>query len=101
MEGLSALHALHVRPMNKPWLITNLEDARQALARAISEIKTLDGDDDCIAQDMVGEAYVKLNYAWNSRAAPVGSSGDSEYDEWIKYPKEMDIYTGGDGKPSA
>jgi hypothetical protein len=87
--------------MNKPWLITNLEDARQALDRAIAEIKTLEVEDEHVAQQLVAEAYIKLNYAWNSRATAPDSLGQTKYDEWIKYPKAMDIYTGADEKGSA
>ncbi len=79
--------------MNTPWIIANLEDARQALAYAISEIKTLETADHCIAQDLIAEVYIKLNYAWNSRTGPGDSLEDGRYDERIKYPKEMDIYT--------
>jgi hypothetical protein len=84
--------------MDKPWLIVNLEDARQALDRAISEIKALDAADEHVAQQLVGEAYIKLNYAWNSRAGTADSSDQTKYDEWIKYPRVMDIYTGSDEK---
>lgn len=87
--------------MNKPYLIANLEDARQTLERAIQEIRVLDACDEYVAQQLVAEAYIKLNFAWNSRTSLGDSWEDSKYFEWIKYPKEMDIYTGGDGIPSA
>ncbi len=84
--------------MDKPWLIVNLEDARQALDRAITEIKALDAGDEHVAQQLVGEVYIKLNYAWNSRAGAPDLSGPTKYGEWISYPRVMDIYTGSDEK---
>ncbi|MFO1523570.1 MAG: hypothetical protein U1G05_16365 [Kiritimatiellia bacterium] len=86
--------------MNKPWLIANLEDARQELERAIGEIKELDARDEHVAQQLIAETYIKLNYAWNSRASAHDSSDQARYDEWIKYPKVMDIYSGAEEKPS-
>jgi len=87
--------------MDKAWLITNLEDARHALDRAISEIKQHEAAEEHIAQQVVGEVYAKLNYAWNSRAAVPAPPDRAHYDEWIRYPKVMDIYVGGDDKSTA
>lgn len=87
--------------MDKAWLIVNLEEARQALDRAISEIRTLDIEDEPIAQQLVAEAYIKLNYAWHSRAGVSDSSGLGNHNEWIKYPKVMDTYTESDDGRSA
>ena len=84
--------------MDKAWLIANLEDARQELERAITEIQALEAGDEHVAQQLVGEAYLKLNYAWNSRAGAPESQSQSRYEELIRYPNLMDIYSGGDGE---
>ena len=78
--------------MNKEWLIINLEEAKYWIENAIKEIDSLDDDDDSVAQGLVGEAYIKMNYAWNSRKGPEPEGTHDQ--DYIKYPKEMDIYVG-------
>ena len=83
--------------MNKTWLIANLEDTRVELQRAIDEIRCLDSQDEHIAQQLIGEVFLKLNFAWNARHSN-GNEADGKYADWIQYPKVMDIYSGSDRK---
>jgi len=81
-----------VNKMDKTWLVTNLELAHGELEEAIAEIKQLPEEDEFLAKQLLGEVYLKLNYAWNSRNMP--DNLPDKYYEFIRYPKEMDIYTG-------
>ena len=78
--------------MDKEWLKSNLEEAKFWIEHAIKEIDSLEDHDDLVHQQLVGEAYIKLNQAWNSRKGP--DSAEGKYHEMIKYPKEMDMYVG-------
>jgi hypothetical protein len=81
--------------VDKNWLIANLQDARQALESAISEVEQLESDDELVAQQLISEVYIKLNYAWNSRGGVTDSDDAKEYNKRIKYPRVMDIYSDG------
>ena len=79
--------------MDKKWMIVNLQEAHSELERAIAEIKGMSEDEEFLAQQILGEVYIKLNYAWNSREMK-GLESNDRYHEMIQYPKEMDIYSG-------
>ncbi|MDQ8201238.1 hypothetical protein QEH56_23945 [Pelagicoccus enzymogenes] len=76
--------------MDKEWLKTNLEEARDWIEHAIKEIDRLEDDDELPAQQLIGEAYIKLNQAWNSRNGPDSAKG--KYRDMIVYPKVMNMY---------
>jgi hypothetical protein len=92
-HGRSGLTFGRQNIMDKNWLNINLKQAQQELADAMSEIDTMDPDEDYLAQQVLAEVYIKLNYAWNSRNM-VDTTGKDQYYELIQYPKEMDNYSG-------
>ena len=78
--------------MNKPFLVGNLEEARDLIEQIMLEVKTDRDYDAAKLQHDFKLLYGHLNTAWNARAASeaeVGRCTREDLERWRVFPVEL------------
>ena len=81
-------------PMNKPYVLWNLNEAREAIGQLISDIET-DADYDFgeFRVDME-HLYHHVNTAWNARessAERTNACSQEDFDRWRQFPQDIEL----------
>ena len=85
--------------MNKNFALRNLDEARESLDRIIKGLEesanaTLRDELDADLYADVLEMYMKLNKVWNvwhASQEEIDRSTQEQFEEWCKFPKDIDI----------
>ena len=81
--------------MNENYAIHNLEEAKEHLEAIINELKkTKDlGEIDGDLRASFLELYWHINKVWNAKnisQQDIDNSTEEQFDEWCKFPKDME-----------
>lgn len=76
---------------NKHWVLFELQDAREALAQIINDLKNDDDYDETEYRIHMAHLYSHVNSAWNMRAATTDEVTNGEkFEEWNRFPTDIE-----------
>jgi hypothetical protein len=88
-----------MRGLNWTIILYNLAEAREQIQKIEQTAKQGEKISEVEFQTMLEHAYHHLNFAWNIRHASTKRYRhltDNDFDEWSKFPKEIEEYSIGE-----
>ena len=80
--------------MNRNFVLQNLREARDELARITKEIESRDDYDNVEYEIDMRHLYHHLNTAWNTKDFSderIERCNDKDFRNWRQFPKDMDM----------
>lgn len=80
--------------MNRDWVLFNLREATEELAKTISEIEATQDYSDAEFSVAARHAYHHLNSAWNGRGASperAAACSEKDFNVWRRFPSDLEM----------